>query len=259
MRFVVHILLVLVGLSVSPCRSALAQRYLSEFVGTSTIKSSVATTQLASKLEFQELANRRLEGTFSVADRLNLASVLFSVNGTLAASGNCNVQLLKTNTSGGLNLVEIPFDDSSFALIGKINLSYNSASLLSAGKYSGTVAVVRPVADAIPIRASNIGVIAVESQLTRNAAVHGLLLTGQDKSMAVTGSLLGAGLLSGFQLTISSSARWTYLAGQNGSRFLVTRASARMNSSNELNGFLGEYGLYDAAGKVLDFGTIAGD
>ena len=259
MNLVLKCLVGVVAFLAIPSSSVYAQRYLSEFVGTSTLKSSVSTAQVSSQLEFTELVNRRLEGSFSVSDRLQLGSDQFSVSGTLASSGNCNVQLQKTNSSGGLNLVEIPFDDSSFALIGKVNVTYNAPSVLNAGRYTGALAVVRPVADPVPIRTSELGGMVIESDVTKAISSHGLALTSQDSSLAVTGSLLGTGLLANYQVSISSSSRWTYIVGQNGSRFLAARVPTSLTTSGGLDGFVGDYGIYDSSGRLVDFGTIAGD
>ncbi len=152
---------------------AFGQRYLSEFVGTTTLKSSIASVQLSSNLEFDTLDNRRLQGAFSLRNATTSTSDALSVAGTLARSGNCNVQVQNATTSGGLNLVEIPFDDNSFALIGNANANVSSNKVVAVGKYRGTTAVMRPVVDPI-LLASPIMVIAVNSQVTGERSIHQL-------------------------------------------------------------------------------------
>lgn len=232
-----------------------AQRYLTEFVGTSTLRSSTSAVQLSTNLAFESLDNRRLDGLVSLSNAIDSTADLFAVQGTLANSGNCNVQLRNASTSGGLNLVEIPFDDNSFALIGNLNANIGDDKLLAVGKYGGTTAVMRPVADPVLV-ADSIMVIAVSSLVTGERSDHLLTLTEMLDSLSFSGRLTQAGLLIGFNLTVSANTRWTYVVGENGRRFLAMRVNTILNDRGLLEGFSGQYQLYEATGKLLDLGQI---
>lgn len=236
---------------------AWGQRYLSEFVGSTTLKSSTVTSQLSTNLEFETLDNRRLQGGFSLRNASTTNNDLFSVAGTLAQSGNCNVQVQNATTSGGLNLVEVPFDDTSFALIGNANANIASNRLLSIGKYRGTTAVMRPVADPVLV-ASPIMVIAVNSQVTGERSTHQFEVKDMFDSLAVTGRVSQTGILNGFNLSLSANSRWTYVVGENGSRFLAMRVKSITDGTSNLVGFSGTYSIFDASGKLLDSGAISG-
>lgn len=249
--FVLHLSMLLC----SP--SLFAQRYLTEFVGTSTFRSSTNAVQLSTNLAFDSLDNRRLDGLVSLGNSINSKTDLFAVQGTLANSGNCNVQLRNATTSGGLNLVEIPFDDNSFALIGNSNANINGGSLLAVGKYRGTTAVMRPVADPVLV-ADSIMVIAVSSLISGQQSLHRLTFTEMLDSLSFSGRLAEAGLLSGFNLTVSANSRWTYIVGENGNLFLAMRVASILDDRGLLDGFSGQFQLYDAGGKLQDFGPIVG-
>lgn len=250
--FVVAIFSILVG-----PRMVNAQRYLSEFVGSSTLKSTIATAVLPANLVFDVQDNRRVQGVFSIANNTGLSVDSLVANGTLANNGNCNVQLQNTISTGGLNLIEIPFDDQSFALVGKVSVTYGAVSVLSRGKYTGGMAVLLPVAQPILASNANIAVMVTRSSLTGTTSSHGLEITRMDDTLAVGGRFTNIGDLSGFNFTLSASPRWAYLVGEDGNSFIAIRAPASLTLTGQLAGFRGDYQIVNASGKLLDFGTVS--
>ncbi len=139
---------VLLGFLLTVCatpQSASAQRYLSEFVGNTRVVSGPATNfNLDSNLEFIEQANRRVEGFFSYVEQGDLLGPqVLAAQGTLAASGNCNVKMVANSVSGNLKLVEQTFDTNSFGLFGRVTITQSgNGGVLRAGKSIGNLAVV---------------------------------------------------------------------------------------------------------------------
>ncbi len=153
-----------------------------------------------------------------------------------------------------------PFDANSFALIGRVNVAYNrSTALLRSGRYSGSAAIVQPVADGVPILPANLGVVGVQSDLTSSRSTHNLNITRQYSSLAIDGTLGGPGILNAFKVTVTASPRWTYIVGHNENKFLAMRVASFVNANNELDEFAGDYAMYDELGQLIDIGTIAGD
>lgn len=250
------------GLAICSCfaQPLWAQRYLSEFVGTSALNSATSTANLSARLEFDVQFNRVVDGTFSLGDTLSAANDNFNALGFLLPQDKCNVILQKSGTAGGLRFIEIPFDANSFALIGRVNVTYTrSSAVLRAGRYNGSAAVVQPVADGVPILPENLAQVGAISDLTGARATHSFDITRQYSSRAVDGTLSGAGLLSGFKLTISASPRWTYIVGHNDNRFLAMRVASLVNADNELDEFAGDYAMFDERGQLIDLGAIVGD
>ncbi len=248
--------LVLIALAVLPVPS-FAQRYLSEFVGTTSIKDGTShlVPSLPSLLNFDILENRQVDGTFSFSNPVNLRSTTLLAAGTLAASGNCNVQLQASTASGGLKLAESEFDAESFALLGKVTLTQaTTGGALPKGKHLGNLGVLRPIEDALFISTSDktarldgaLGVVNHED----------LVISGFDANRTATGRLGRADDPDGFDVTLSSSDRWTYLVGVNQNGFLVARGAAELDGSGTVTAFQGEFQLLDSASRVLDVGSI---
>ncbi len=236
-----------------------AQRYLSEFVGSCTLQSSATTARVTNVLSFTELDNRRVAGSLALVNPLTLGFDQLDVSGTLANSGNCNVQLRSSTLTGALNLIEIPFDAMSFALIGRVSISDGTSNTRASGGYSGGIAVVRPVANPVIIRSSNIGSMMLQSKASGITFFHSLAIARINPSPAIMGGVVGSGPLQGFSFTLSASPSWTYMVGENGTSFVAFRAQSQLNLAGELEGFHGEYMVFNASGKVLDSGFVFAD
>ena len=198
-------------------KTANAQRYLSEFVGSTRVVSGLAANfSLDTNLEFVEQQNRRVDGSFFIMpyienDPLRQPQVL-SANGTLAASGNCNVKIEASSTSGSLRLVEETFDVNSFALFGSVTINESSnAGALPRGKSVGNVALLRPVADALIISPRD-RILSFHSDLT--GKVSESVLTIDSMNNGLVRGLLGLVAADAWDVTASASERWFYLVGE---------------------------------------------
>jgi hypothetical protein len=234
-----------------------AQRYLTEFVGTTSIKdgTSNAIPSLPSFLDFDVLENRQVDGTFSFINPANLRSASMLAAGTLADSGNCNVQLQSSTVSGGLKLAESEFDTASFALLGRVTITQaTTGGALPKGKHIGNLGVLRPIEDALFISTRDKTVSIVGNFGVWNH--EDLVISGLDENFTASGRLGRSDDPAGFDVTLSSSDRWTYLVGVNEDGFLVARGAAELDSSGMVTAFRGEFQLLDSSSRLLDFGTI---
>ncbi len=240
-----------------PASSLSAQRYLTELVGTTRIidGTSNAIPALPSLLNFEVLENRQVDGTFSFVNPANLRSSNLLATGTLAASGNCNVQLQSIAVTGGLKLAESEFDAASFALLGKVTITEAATGgTLPRGKHVGNLGVLRPIDGAL--------IISTRDKSVRMAGAFAvvnheeLVFSGLDTNFTATGRLGRSDDPAGFDVTLSSSDRWTYLVGVNADGFLVARGAAELDNNGVVTAFRGEFQLLDSSSRVLDFGSI---
>lgn len=248
--------MVLIALTAWPVPAG-AQRYLSEFVGTISIKdgTSAAIPALPSLLDFEILENRQVDGTFSFFNPANLRTANLLAAGTLAASGNCNVQLQSSAATGGLKLAESEFDADSFALLGKVTVTQATTDgALPKGKHAGNLGVLRPVEDALFISTSEKAARLVSA--LGGVITDDLTISGFDANFTASGRLGRSNDPAGFDITLSSSDRWTYLVGVNRNGFLVARGAAERDGSGAVIAFRGEFQLLDSSSRPIDFGTI---
>jgi hypothetical protein len=241
-------------------QTACAQRYLTEFVGSTRMVSGPATNfDLNSNLEFIEQDNRRVEGFFSYIEQGDpLDPQVLAAQGTLAASGNCNVQLVANSVSGALKLVEQTFDANSFGLFGQVTITQSgNGGVLPAGKSVANLAVLQPVADAEIVSPRNWRVVLRSNQ---NGVVSEITkeLDFVDANQTVHGILGRAGDPAAFDITASASDKWFYMVGTNANGFIKLRGAVEFDEFGTVTGYVGTFELLDSNGRVSDQGTAVG-
>jgi hypothetical protein len=253
--------IVVAGLALAgwPASPVLAQRYLTEFVGTSRVTAGARLVTLPSALNFELEDNRRVGGQFSYIEQDNLGGFeieSLSATATLAANGNCLVKLTDTTNAGALRLRETSFDENTFSLIGTIAVDRDGGQVvLDPQGFQGAAGFLRPLADAVPVR---IGVreARLVSALDGSATLAAWNIEDRGLHLTATGHFGDLRNPQAYDLVATVSDTWIYGTGVGSTSFLTLRAKAQRNSQNVIIGYEGEYEVGTIDGKMIDAGTI---
>jgi hypothetical protein len=246
-------LLVLFVLSLGWTSPAWAQRYLSEFVGTSVVAATTGAVTIQTDLRFDTLDSRSLTGAFSFVERDAFGGVEvepFSVSATLAASGTCPARLTGDSTSGHLALDEYNFDTSTFALYGSLDLDGDDGAVsLSTKRLTGPVALLNPPADALDI-------LAEKAVFTRGEDEYDVVITDIEENRAARGAATDASGAEAFEVVLSANAKWLYVVLTTSDSVLVGRGAVELDADGAPSAAKGTFEELSATGKTLDSGTF---
>lgn len=233
-----------------------AQRYLSEFVGSTKVVGSAGVVALDTNLSFDLLDRRSLDGAFSFqeVDTLgNVETALFTVSATLAASGQCPARL-SGDTTGKLQLDEYAFDASSFVLYGRFEVDSDPGLVkVGTGKLSGPTAMLNPPVDFLSF-AGDSGTLELVGRATDSS--YDLVLDGLDETGSNRGEALDAKGSSAWAVVLSANAKWLYLVATGESSVLMGRGAVSLDASGSASSASGSWEQLTDTGKVLDAGTF---
>jgi hypothetical protein len=204
--------------------------------------------------------NRRVGGQLSYIEQDNVGSFeieSFSATATLAANGNCLVKLTDTTNAGSLRLWETSFDENTFSLIGSIAVARDGGQVvLDPDGFQGAAGFLRPLADAVPVRAG-VREARLVSALDGSATDAVWNIEDRGLHLTATGHFGDRRNSQAYDLVATVNDTWIYGTGVGSTNFLTFRAKAQRNSQNAITGYLGEYQLNATNGKTTDMGTIA--
>lgn len=248
------VLLLLTALTGSP---AWAQRYLSEFVGTSQIAVGRTFTAIDTQMDFVNQSGVRLAGDFSFTEVDTLGNVeveTYSSGAQLLPNGTCPTRVWQPASSGFLRLTEHPFDGSSFALVGTVDLTNDPGAVrLTTSRLRGPMGFLNPPVDALPVDATE-GSLHLTGGLS--AESYTVALRAQEATGAVRGALLTRRGDEPYEIIIASGPTWFYLVGVGVDTFIVGRGRVVVDATGAVIAAAGDYELVNSADKALDAGTF---
>ena len=230
-----------------------AQRYLSEFVGTSNVRGTTGSFNLPSSLSFDLLNGKRAFGDFAFLETSRTGQVeveAFSAVAVVTQNGRCLAQLDAARTGGSLRLFEANFDVNVFALVGSVEFDRDPGSVkLSPGKLKGFGGYLQPVVDPIAIP-HGLSKALIESNVTRQKSEHPWIVAEtREFGTAV-------GVFDTYDIVLSASSRWLYIVGVSDGIFFTSRAAVILDSKGKMIGAKGDYIEQDSNRTILDRGTI---
>lgn len=248
-------LLLLTALGAAPAH---AQRYLSEFVGTSRVTVGREIVPLDVNMQFDASQGVRLGGSFSFVETsprtLQTEVETYASGALLLADGSCPTRVWQTGSSGFLRLVEHSFDVNSFALVGTLDLSADPGAVrLTSGRLAGPMAYLNPPADALafPWTFGDLGLVGATSSRS-----YDVTLEAQDVTGTARGLLADARGAVPWDVMVAANGVWFYLVGVGDGSFLVARGAVQLDARGTPIGATGRYDEVTAANKVIDTGTF---
>lgn len=236
-----------------------AQRYLSEFVGTSRVTTASGVLAIDSNLTFTDQLNRSLGGNLVLqeTDVLgNQETELFSVTATLAASGQCPAKLSNSTSSGSLQLDEFTFDANVFALYGRFDFSTDGGQVrVDSKRVTGPAAYLQPPADflALASREGSLVLSGADGDETLDVAVDEVGRDGTARGVASSGRDIP------YDLVLSSNSRWFYLLAVGTDSVVVGRGAVELDRAGLPAYASGSFSELSSEGKTLDEGRFSID
>lgn len=239
-----------------------AQRYLTEFVGTAKVAATTGVAAVNTQLSFSTQVSRSLTGDFSLVEVDAFGSVeteLFSVDATLASSGQCPARVSSTTTSstGHLYLDEYTFDTNAFALYGKIDLDSDLGAVrLSTSRLRGPLAFLNPPADFLDLPSTS--ALLTLSGATGDEELE-LVLDKVDVNGAATGDAFTVKGETPYSVVLSANTRWMYLVATGEASLIVGRGAVTLDGAGLPVYATGDFSELTDTGKTLDKGTFVID
>ncbi|MEQ1828761.1 MAG: hypothetical protein ABL921_22550 [Pirellula sp.] len=231
-----------------------AQRYLTEFVGTSNVRGTTGSFALPSNLAFDVLDGQRVAGDFAFMETSQTGLVeveAFSAVAVVTQNGRCIAQLDANRTGGSLRLFEANFDANVFALVGSVEFERDPGSVsLSTGRLKGFGGYLQPVIGPIKIPLG-LGTALRQSAVTGKSSEHPWIV-GETREFGTA-----VGFFDTYEIVLSASPKWLYIVGVSEGIFFTSRAAVILDSKGNMIGAKGDYIEQDSNRKILDTGTIA--
>lgn len=237
---------------------ALAQRYLTEFVGKANVATATGSVAVDTNLAFDTSSGNHFAGDFLLdqTDAFgNVETQFYSVD-AVAVSGRCPARL-SGDASGHLRLTEYSFDANSFALVGEVNIEEDTGSvILTSGRMQGPVGMITPPADTVALHAAK-GLLSVDGS------------AGSEDLDVVLGDLDELGTARGvatdargevvWELMFTSSEKWFYVLGVGSASTLVGRGAVVLAEDGSASYAEGDFEELSSSGKAIDSGSFVVD
>lgn len=236
-----------------------AQRYLTEFVGTTQVATTAGHVAIDTTLSFTSQTNRSLGGSFQLVEtdlRGNTELELFSVEATLASSGQCPARFSSRDTSGHLQLDEYVFDTNAFALYGSFDLASDVGSVkLADGRLSGPTAYLNPPADFLdlPSPIGSLELVGTDGRESLTVELGDVGTNGAARGVAFSD------VADVYDVVFSANSRWFYVLAVAEDGMVFGRGAVTLDRYGLPVYASGSFEELTETGKVLDEGTFTID